>query len=362
MEPHEFGWRRCILRIGNHQLFPVGNLRLVVLVQVVQAAVGEGQRLGIIAVDVAIVGAVGKRFCFRQCVVGNHHHGGADGGVVLGERHHLMTTKERPDDQQAYDALGQSEIESAAFPFLALHLDGAHLEDLAQFAVFLDDALAVHQSEAVRALCVVGHLLYTTLYDGLVVEDVLLLLVGHSHTCILHADFHVIVGGCGRDLHTSSRGRELAGIVGHRVDHEERKRAVGLYNILRVVDRQLHSPQLEGHAAFLHDVEQLLQTEALDVEAHIALPHLNPFGEDVVVVVDLVGQLGNVCIALGSHLRRVFVLQQPLHLVYHAVDERRDGVDKRYFRTLLQIAPLVVEDVQLRDFYLLVDLLVLLVN
>ena len=52
----------------------------------------------------------------------------------------------------AHDAFGQTETERTAFAQLALGGDTANVENPAHLAIFVDDALAVHQAETVRAL------------------------------------------------------------------------------------------------------------------------------------------------------------------------------------------------------------------
>ena len=105
----------------------------------------------------------------------------------------MRAAKESTNQEQADDSLGQTEIEAAAFAFLAFHIDGADLEQLAQLPVFLNDALAVHQPESMRALNMLGEVLCTAFNDGLVVKDMRFLFLGHSHASVLDADLHIVV-------------------------------------------------------------------------------------------------------------------------------------------------------------------------
>ena len=48
---------------------------------------------------------------------------------------------------------------------------------------------------------------------------------------------------------------------------------------------------LERHAPLGYQVEKLLQRKALDMQAQLTLAQLNPVGQHVIIVGDLVGKL-----------------------------------------------------------------------
>ena len=82
-------------------------------------------------------------------------------------------------------------------------------------AVFLDDALTVHQSEAVSLL-------------HLMVEDMRQHIGIHAMTRISHRHLYIVILLGSRDIHMTTFGRELTGIVCQRVQHEERQHTVSL--------------------------------------------------------------------------------------------------------------------------------------
>ena len=146
----------------------------------------------------------------------------------------------------------------------------------------------------------------------------------------------------GGDGHLATRRGELSGVVGYRIDHEEREGPVCLHLSRCRLHIQRDALHLKTHLSFLHDVEKWLQREGFYPQAERTLAHLNPLRQHLVVLVDLVGEFRDVLVAFLPD-RLCFVgISQPIDLVYHAVDERGDAIDKRHLGTLLQIATLVV--------------------
>ena len=80
------------------------------------------------------------------------------------------------------------------------------------------------------------------------------------------------------------------------------------------------------------------------MQTEFALAQLDPVGEHIVVVVDLISELANVS---GIGLLGRF------HLVEDAIDERGDAIDKREFGTLLEVATLATLHTQFHGGYLL---------
>ena len=108
------------------------------------------------------------------------------------------------------------------------------------------------------------------------VEGVGQLLVSHTTAGICHGQFDVVSLFGSRDGDAAALIGELAGIVGQRVEHEERQHAVGLDNGIGRFDAERHSFHIECRAAAAHDVEQRLQRKTLDVEVQFATAQLNP--------------------------------------------------------------------------------------
>ena len=108
------------------------------------------------------------------------------------------------------------------------------------------------------------------------VEGVSQLFVSHATAGISHGQLDVVGLFGSRDGDAAALIGELAGIVGQRVEHEERQHAVGLDNGIGRFDAERHSFHIECRAAAAHDVEQRLQRKTLDVEVQFATAQLNP--------------------------------------------------------------------------------------
>ena len=167
--------------------------------------------------------------------------------------------------------------------------------------------------------------------DGLGVEHVGELFVGHARARVADGDFHIVGGRLGTDVDVSALGRELTGVVGQRVEHEERQHGVGLHLCLRRTDVERDALHLEALTALGHNLEELLQGEALNFQVELALAQLYPVGQYFVGLVDLVGQLTDIVVVAVAN-----------RFVEDAVDEGRDAVDERQLGALLQVATLVV--------------------
>ena len=167
--------------------------------------------------------------------------------------------------------------------------------------------------------------------DGLGVEQVSQLLCCHAQAGIGDGDFHVVLCIVGLDAHPSALWGELAGVVGQGVEHEEGEHAVGLHRQVGGLHLELDALHLEAATAACHDVEQLLQLEALYLQAQLASAQLYPVGQQVVVVAYLVGQL--------TGIFEPFVSRMADGVAY-AVDEWCDGVHQRNLGSLLQMESL----------------------
>ena len=210
------------------------------------------------------------------------------------------------------------------------------------------------------------------LRQALPIEDVGLLFFREANARVLDRHFDIVVGSRRRNGDASTFVRELAGIVGNGIDHEKSQRLVGLHHVGGVLDNEIDALHLETHTAALHQIEQFLQRKALDAQAHLALPHLDPPRQHIVVVVDAICQLHHVGIALATHLIALTMLgrkavgdcalHQPLHLVDDSVHKRHDAIGKRHFCTLLKVALFVLQHLLLHEGCLLAQFLALLLE
>ena len=178
--------------------------------------------------------------------------------------------------------------------------------------------------------------------DGFGVEEVGELVGGHATACIVDGDLDKVGAFGGADADAPTLVCELAGIVGQRVEHKEGEHLIGLNNGIGGFDIELDALHLERGAALGYQVEELLQGEALDMEAELTLAQLDPVGEHIVVGVDLIGKFAHVGgIARGR-----------LYFVEDAIDEGGNAVDERHFGTLFEIAALAALHAQLEGLQL----------
>ena len=162
-------------------------------------------------------------------------------------------------------------------------------------------------------------------------EKVFELIIRHSLTRILDSNFHIVLPLRGRYTHAPPTLCELAGIVGECIQHEERQHLIGLDHSRRRRHLEVDTFHLERGAPLGEEIKKRLQGETLNFQTKLALTQLNPVGQHIVVVVNLIGQLVNVC--------QITLLGRS-HLVKDAIDEGRDAIDERYLCTLFKIAAL----------------------
>ena len=204
----------------------------------------------------------------------------------------------------------------------------ADAEYLTYLAIFLDDALAVKESESVSAL-------------NLVVEQMFKLLVGHSLAGILYFNLNVVGFYPRLHIYTSTVIGKLTSIVGKSVQHKQSKQFVGLYNSVGRLYIKLNTFHLERLPALGQHIEQGLQLEALYMQAKLALLKLYPIGKHLVILVYLVEQLAYVLYAILA-----IAVVEAGNLMNHAIDERSDIAYKRHLGTLLEILSLVLLNLQ----------------
>ena len=166
------------------------------------------------------------------------------------------------------------------------------------------------------------------------VEKMRKLFLSHANTCISNADFHITVGCGGTYSDLPSPFRELTGIVGQRVEHEEGQYAVGLDNGISRSNNQLYAFQRERHLTSGDDIEELLQLEAFYLQAQLSLSQLYPMCQHVILLINLVCQLTYILQALATSrtlvvVRSILLFLKRFHLVDYAVNERHDGIDQR---------------------------------
>ena len=97
------------------------------------------------------------------------------------------------------------------------------------------------------------------------------LLFTHAAARVCHRDFHIVGSILGRDVHAAALAGKLTRIVGQRVQHEQREHRVGLDRCRRRLHVERDTLHAEAGLAARHQVEQLLQGEALDVQVQLAL-------------------------------------------------------------------------------------------
>ena len=228
----------------------------------------------------------------------------------------------------------------------ALHTEETAVEEGRTLAVFLDDTLAVHQPET----ALLGQL-KRLLIDGFYfVGTEAGAIVGHGY---LHAWAIAHLGGL--QLDGTSLGGIFSGILSQRVEHEEGQGFVGLDQQVGGRDGELLPLHLESAAPLGNEVEKLAQSETLDMEAQLPLAHLDPVGQDIVVLVDGGGQLLDVVEALLAVIVRGARLVETAHFVTDAVDEGLYAVDHAEAGSFRHVLPLLLGDVTLMHGALLLQ-------
>ena len=314
----------------------------IMAVKIVHTAIGHLQGTMVPACYIIIIGRVSIALALLLTAVGM--------GLVAiahGKQH----------KEQADDATGQAEPEAASVP-LTLSPNGTRGKDLAYLLVLLDDALAVHQSEAMAFA-----FLYIVLgiRDGLMVKNMGHLLLAHAYPRIANAYLYIAGIALGLDSDRSPTWGELPSVIGQCIQHKQGKRPVGLDHCIRGLNYQGKSLQPKSHLALGHYVKQALQGEALDMQVNLALAQPYPVSQYCVVVVNLVGQLGNVGDTLLAHgLARSTSIIAPkhLHFMQDTVYEWSDTGNQGQLGPLLQIALPILLQMQLRQLCLLCYLLV----
>ena len=133
--------------------------------------------------------------------------------------------------------------------------------------------------------CIVNHLM---------VKKMSQLLFAHTDAGVADAHLHITVGFLCADTHFPTLVSKLAGIVSQRVQHEERQHTVGLHHGFGGLYDKTDALQLERHPATGHHVEQGLKRETLYAQVQLTLAQLNPMGQHVVLLVNLIGQLADI--------------------------------------------------------------------
>ena len=97
-----------------------------------------------------------------------------------------------------------------------------------------------------------------------------------------------------------------------------------------------------------------MQSETLDLEVQLTLTQLYPLCEDIIIIVDLVGELTDI----GKTLLFAVVVEgiQTADLMEDAVNEGRDAIDERELGALLQMAALIVFETQLAGSHIVLTL------
>ena len=188
----------------------------------------------------------------------------------------------------------------------------AFVEHAARLLVFLDDSLAVDQSE--------------TMSTGIgAVEDMSPLFLVHTPSVVRDGNLHILILSLDLSLddHLATGRSKLPGVVGYRIDHEERQGTVGFQNSIRRLHHEPDAFHLEARLSLLHDVEELLQGETLNAEIQHSLLHLNPACQGTVIIFNDIYQFQYILVALFSYLLSFTTLAESGHLVQHTVYIRK---------------------------------------
>ena len=328
------------------------------------------QSLGIFPFQVRLVNLICQPVGFRQ--QGIVHHGIHPNGIhpICFRNHSPMsaTSQTSRNHQQAYahhpsHPFRQSEIETATLSYPAIYPETAHPEKLIRLTVFLDDALAIHQSES-ASLALLQSLgircrlhPYLTRIVHLFVQDTSHILFRKSRSIVLYGYFYIIRLLTGIDLYLSPLLGVLPGILHQRIHHEESQRLVRLYPSLGRFHRKRLLLPLEIPPPFLQDLEQRIQGKVLDIQAQRTLTHLDPQRQNVIVFVDALNQLTDVLIfsLLDVLPRKIIEGRELMHLVHHPIYIRCNACHQEETRFLDEILPFVLHQVLLMHILFLLQ-------
>ena len=119
-----------------------------------------------------------------------------------------------------------------------------------------------------------------------------------SHARVLHCQLHkgtdICPTGSGRDGDPPTSGRELAGIIGQSVEHEEREGAVCLDDEVGGLHVKGQLLLVKGIMILGDGVEERLQRERGKLQSELPLLHLNPVCQQVIIGRDAVGEFVDV--------------------------------------------------------------------
>ena len=157
------------------------------------------------------------------------------------------------------------------------------------------------------------------------VEDMSQLFLVHTLSVVRNGNFHILILSLDLSLddHLATGRSKLPGVIGYRIDHEERQGTVGFQNSIRRLHHESDSLHLEARLSLLHNVEELLQGEALDAEVQHSLLHLNPACQGTVIIFNDIYQFQYILVALFSYLLSFITLAESGHLVQHTVYIRK---------------------------------------
>ena len=157
------------------------------------------------------------------------------------------------------------------------------------------------------------------------VEDMSQLFLVHTLSVVRDGNLHILILSLDLSLddHLATGRSKLPGVVGYRIDHEERQGTVGFQNSIRRLHHEPDSLHLEARLSLLHNVEELLQGEALDAEVQHSLLHLNPACQGTVIIFNDIYQFQYILVALFSYLLSFTTLAESGHLVQHTVYIRK---------------------------------------
>ena len=294
-------------------------------VQVTATGVSKLKGTVIGPVDITEIGRVGKDVSLRHIV------------QCLRRENKQVSMKHSQQHHDALDTFRQSEEEARTPTLLTLGRKQAYTEQLAHLSILLDDALAIHQSEAMGRLVMIA-----VVENRFVVEYMSQAVCIHATPRITDREFDVCFVVCSADGYPPPFVRKLAGIVGKGVEHEQCQHPVCLdYSLCGFYD-QRYTFHVKTGASSVDEFEKRLKAETLYVKAQLTLTQLNPLRQQVVLFVDFVRQFADVIqvflVVLLFWIRRVVYIPQMVHRIEDAVNEWRYAIDERHFGTLLQMA------------------------
>ena len=149
------------------------------------------------------------------------------------------------------------------------------MEQVIRLTVFLNDTLAVHQTEP-AALSLALSLPYLIWSKYLFITDKADIILTKAYTRIRDRYLYIITALLRLNRNLAARRSELTGIIRQSIDHKQGEYTVCTHYGISFSHIQLHTFLHETAAAAAYNIKQTLQLKALNIQSNHALTYADP--------------------------------------------------------------------------------------